>query len=170
MTDAPVMEKKIVDASAPAEEQRKVLVKDMVQTEYAYAQFSVTVPVEFELDDMLKPEAWGNVAFMLTQDPLNGRRDLTGAIIELRREDHAFYARLYVRAVRMQALDVALIGEPVYFGPKSAPIENKAYKIRWVEAEKGYQIIRKSDNAIVGRPQDFKLKEHALRWISEGAR
>jgi hypothetical protein len=147
------------------EKQRKVLLKDFVMAEYAYGHFSVTLPVGWKFDDTLKPEFWANVAHILdrpqgTNDPVK-----TGTIIDIRTEDHAFFGQLYVRAVRKQALDVAVLREPVYFGPQG-DISDDGFDVRWNVGAKGFDIVRKGDGAIVGKASDFKKKEDAVAWIA----
>jgi hypothetical protein len=148
---------------------RKILARHFMESEFAYADISVTMPVDHTIEDALKPEYWAHVAHRLQQNALTGQPDRSGAIIRLRTEDHAFFAMLYVRAVRKEALDVALIGEPTYFGPKGAAKSEK-YDIRWNVGARGYDVVRKSDGAIVGRAADLKLKEDAAAFIRDTLR
>ena len=150
--------------SAP-EQPRVLKATALAGSEYAYATFSATLPVSWTVEDALKPEFWVNVAHKLAKNPLTNDPDRSGAIIELRTADHAFYARLYVRAVQERGLVVALMGEPVYFGPRE--VKSAAYKERWNVGPRGYDIIRVSDNEIVAHASKIKTKEQVQAWIDE---
>lgn len=157
-----------VEATRPekVEVPRRLLARNFLESEFAYADISVTMPVGHTIEDALKPEYWAHVAHRLQQNTVTGQPDRSGAIIRLRSEDHAFFAMLYVRAVRNDALDVALIGEPTFFGPKGAA-RSEAYEVRWNVGARGFDVVRKSDGAIVGRASDFKLKEDAIAYIRD---
>lgn len=134
--------------------------------EHAYGRHSVTLPVGWTIDDVLSAEAWSEVAHLLDGNKMSNTQPQVGAIIEVRTQDHAFYAELYVRAVRKMALDVDVIqAKPL--GPKAENPVSGDYKPRWNVGAGGYDIIRKSDGAIVGRASDFKLKEDALAYIRD---
>lgn len=136
-------------------------------SEHAYGRRSYTLPVGWTLEDTLLPEFWSEVAHLLEGNKLNGIPPQEGTIIEVRTQDHAFYAELYVRAVRKMALDVGLIGAPTYFGKKDEKPVSGDYKPRWNVGAGGYDIVRNSDGAIVGRASDFKLKEDAYAYIRD---
>lgn len=149
----------------PPEAPRTLKATAFAGAEYAYARFSATLPVGWTVEDALKPEFWVHVASKLASNTLTGAPDLTGAIIEVRRADHTLYAQLYVRAVQERGLVVALMGEPVYFGPRE--VKSAAYKERWNVGQRGYDIIRVSDNEIVAHASRIKTKEHVQAWIDE---
>ena len=131
--------------------------------EYAFATFSAVLPVGWTVEDALKPEFWVHVAQKFSKDAFTGDPDKAGAIIELRTIDHAFYARLYVRAVQERGLVVQLMGEPVYFGPQQ--VKSGAYEIKWNVGKRGYDIIRESDRSIVCDGAKIKTKEQAQSWV-----
>jgi hypothetical protein len=162
MPDTATLERKTEEQHVP----RKLLARNFVESEFAYADISVTIPVGHTIEDALKPEYWAHVAHRLQQNVHTGQPDRSGAIIRLRTEDHALFAMLYVRAVRNDSLDVALIGEPTYFGPSGA-VKSDAYETRWNVGARGFDVIRKSDGAIVGRASDFRLKENAIAYIRD---
>jgi hypothetical protein len=137
-------------------------------SEFAYARMSATLPVGWTLEDALKPEFWVRVVHKFQKTPVTGEPDKTGAIIELRTVDHAFYAQLYVRAVQEKGLIVQLIGEPQYFG--SVTVESNGFDIRWNVGKRGYDIIRKTDREIVGDGAKFPTKELANEWIAKTMR
>ncbi len=152
------------EAATQREEQPKKLHQKYFQrTEFAYARMSATLPVDVTFEDCLNPEFWVNIAHLLQVTPVTGEPDRSGAIIEVRTADHAFYAELYVRAVHDQGLIVSVLREPKYFTPE----ENAApgFNTRWNVGKRRHEVIRKSDNKIVAG--DFKIKEDALQWINE---
>ena len=132
---------------------------------FAYADIDVTMPVRHKLEDALKPEYWALHTHKMLKPQFSSGPDWSGAIIYLRTDDHALYAQLYVRAVRQGGLDVAVIGEPTYFGPKS--IETGGYEPRWNVGKRGYDIIRKSDRTLVADGKDIRTRDDVQAWIAE---
>ena len=163
---ATIASKATIPSPATKTEQPKVLKPTaLMGAEYAYATYAVTLPEGWTVEDALKPEFWVNVAHKFSKQPVTGEPDKTGAIIELRTVDHAFYARLYVRAVQERALIVTLLEAPIYFGPKE--VLSFSFSIRWNVGKRGYDIIRKSDNQIVAGGEKIKTKDDAQAWIDE---
>jgi len=148
-------------------EQLRALKRASFQSsEFAYANLSATLPVGWTVEDALKPEFWVHVTDMLQKTPVTNEPDKAGAIIELRTVDHAFYARVYVRAVQERGLIVQLLGEPVYFGPKEVKAASQ-FEVRWNVGKRGFDIIRKSDREIVGDGSKIPTKEAAQDWIDK---
>lgn len=135
--------------------------------EYAYSRVSVTLPVGVAFEELLKPEAWVQVSHRFAGNPLVGQRDRVGAVIEVRSQDHSFYAELYLRAVRGNLMDVAVLLPPVKFGPKDAKVDG--YEVRWNVGARGYDVIRQSDRQVVQGDTKFPTKELAYKWIEEVA-
>lgn len=150
----------------PQDPAKKVKRSTFQFAEHAYGRHSARLPVGWTIEDVLAPESWSEVAHLLDGNKMSNTHPQVGAVIEVRTEDHAFYAELYVRAVRKMALDIALIGEVTYFGKKDEKPASDAYKPRWNVGAGGYDIVRK-DGAIVGRAADFKLKEDAFAYIRD---
>lgn len=148
------------------EELKRVKPTSLQMSEHAFARYSVVLPVGWTLEEVLTPEVWAHVAHKFEKTKLTNEPDRSGAIIEIRTEDHAFYAELYVRAVRKMALDVDVIQFKA-IGPKDEKPVSGDYKPRWNVGAGGYDIIRHADGAIVGRASDFKLKEDALNYIRD---
>lgn len=143
---------------------RKLMEKDFAaDVAHAYWRCAITLPVGWSIADCLKPEFWQNVGHKFQKQAFTGEPEKTGAVIEVRTLDHAFYAELYVRAVRGGVLDVAVLREPVYFGPKAS--EASGFEVRWNVGKRGFDIIRKSDREIVEDAGKFPTKELALKWI-----
>lgn len=165
MSDVAVVADAPVKKSVAPEPPRTLKATAFGESEFAYAKFSATLPVGWTVEDALKPEFWVHIAHKLAKNPISNEPDRSGAIIELRTVDHAFYAQLYVRAVGERGLTVALMGEPVYFGPRE--VKSASYKERWNAGARGYDIIRVSDNEIVAHASKIKTKEQAQAWIDE---
>lgn len=144
---------------------RKLSERHFEQEEFAYARFAVTLPVDWTVEETLKPEFWANVAYRLRTDPMSGRKDFPGSIITVRSADHSFYAELYVRAVQDAGLVIALVREPVYFGLRNVKSDN--FETRWNVGKRMYDIIRNSDREIVA---SVKTKESAQDWIDKTMR
>lgn len=143
----------------------KLLQRDFMQAEFAYAKMSATLPVGHTFKDALRPEYWVNVAYMLAATPVTNEPDRAGAVIEVRTADHSFYAELYVRGVPEQGLIVSVLREPVYFGPKQDGTPQ--FDLRWNLGKRGFDVLRKSDGAIVGDGTKFPTKEMALKWVED---
>ena len=107
-------------ATTPSMPQREqpyaIPMRDFKEAIYANARFSAYLPVGVKYEDALKPEFWAQVCHLLHKTPLTNEPDRAGAIIELRSQDHEFYAELYVKAVQERGLVVVPICEPVYLG------------------------------------------------------
>ena len=122
-------------------------------------RMAVTLPAGWTFEDTLKPEFWSQVVYRFKAE--NGK-DYAGRLIEVYTEDHAFYAELYVRAVRERDIIVAVARDPVYFGPRD--MKTPGYEVRWNLGRKLHEIIRKSDKEIVGAE---KTRELAQEWIDK---
>ena len=75
-----------------------------------YSILTVTAPADWSFEDVLAPIAWANVFGLVARDALNTRRDKIGSLIEVRSEDHAYYAVLYIVQVLKDGLAVQCIG------------------------------------------------------------
>ena len=131
---------------------------------YKYGRFEVELPAGESFDTILKPDYWSQVAHML--QPPRGTRDKTweGSIIEVRTEDHQFFAELYVRAVKEKDLKVAVLKEPVYFFEHTKSKKTDRHKTRFNVGAKAWDVVR-NDAEVVAK--GFKLKEDAEDWIRE---
>lgn len=134
--------------------------------EFAFARFSVSLPVGWSFEETLKPEFWSVVAHRLQRDVMANSSDKSGAVIEIRTRDHAFYGELYVTAVQEKGLAVTVLREPVYFGPQEIP-ETGAYRAQWDDAKRGFDIIRKSDGSIVADGSRIKNRAMVKSWIDQ---
>ena len=94
---------------------KKLLERDFRWEEafFAYGYAYATLPTGWAFEECLKPEFWVNVARYFRADTMTGAHDKAGTKIEVRAEDHAFIALLYVRAVISGGLVVECIGPDV---------------------------------------------------------
>lgn len=145
---------------------KKIALSNFRASEFAYARYAVTLPVGWTLDDLLIPEAWAQVAHVLDKTPMTNEPPRVGTIVEVRTEDHAFYAELYVRAVRKMALDVQVTLGPVLLGGEQKEVKGN-FDVRWNVGKRGFDIVRKSDKVIVA--DGLLKKEDALAWIEKTA-
>jgi hypothetical protein len=163
---------------------------------YRYGRWEATLPVGTKYEECLRPEFWSQVADMLKPPKNVPGKAWEGSVIEVRTEDHKFYAEFYVRAVKEQALHVAPLGPPVilYNDEKDNNLAKvlkaldedlkKQTELAISEAEVPKQVSN-SDRLLtkwnvgsrcfdVIRQSDqevvgkgFKIKEDALEWIAE---
>ena len=150
-------------------DKRREMVKLFSITEPGYqaGRFGCILKIGQSFEDALHPEFWAPVAGRLCGNKLTGAKDQTGSIIEVRTEDHRFYAELYIRAVYPNSIKVAILREPVMLEPKAAVETSETFKLRWNPGKKIHEVIRDSDKQIIG--QGFKVKEDALKFIDEMA-
>jgi hypothetical protein len=64
-----------------------------------YDILPVTAGADWTFEDVMKPEAWANVARKVARDALNTRRDKLGSVIHVHSATQAFFAELYINAV-----------------------------------------------------------------------
>ena len=144
---------------------RVILSKNLTPSGHRYGRMEVTMPVGFTIEDAMKPECWANVAHQFRKVAMTNDPDQVGTILELRTEDHAFYAELYIRAVNERSLTVAILREPVYFGP--AAVKSAGFETRWNVGKRGFDVLRKSDRQIVADAASIKTREQAQDWIDK---
>lgn len=133
---------------------------------FQFATIHVKQPVGHTVEDALKPEYWVHHARYLKAPPNTGQSDLVGSKIELRALDHSHYAELYVRAVHDNTLVVQLLRDAVYLGLQKAG--DDAFEVRWNVGNRGYDVIRESDRAIVA--SKLATKDAAQEWIDKTMR
>ncbi len=155
---------------------------DFEESAYAFADCSARVPAGMPFEEVLRPGFWTNVVHLFQRNLAAGTPDRSGAIIHVRTEDHAYYAKLYVRAVLSRGLIVQCVGPlqdpktgkacPVdlatgrpWSGP--APVKAEHFDIKWNVGKRGFDIIRKSDHQVVGDGSNFPIRELALEWIQK---
>lgn len=147
--------------AARIEPPRVIHPRDFKLIEYEYARFSARLPVGVSFQEVLKPEFWVQIVHLLRKNTITNEPDRSGAIIEIRTEDHAFYAELYVRAVQEKGLIVGVLKEPVYFGLDE--VRSDRFETRWNVGKRCHEVVRKSDKNVV--QTDLPTKEAAKAWI-----
>lgn len=135
------------------------------EAEFAYARMSFVLPAGHTYEDILRPEYWSAVSHRL-QKRYENERDRRGAVIEVRSEDHAFYAELYVRAVLDAGLIVAPIRPPVSLMPDRT-ISAESLVAHWNLGKQGFDVVRCSDNEVVKDGNGFPTREKAEEWIRD---
>lgn len=156
----PIKEHRIMEAVLERPK-HKINISDFKQAEFAYQKYSVTVPVDLDLKELLKPEYWVNVAHILAANPTMKRPAALGTVIEVRNDEHSVYGELYVTGVTKNTMQVEWIREPQYFGPKEAP-KSTTHKVRWNLGAKKHEVMRLSDEMIVGA---FDQKKEAHDFV-----
>lgn len=158
---------------------------DFEESQYAYLDVSAKMPAGMPFEAVYLPGFWGNVVHLFKKDVISGGSDRAGAIVHLRTEDHAFYAKLYVRAVLERGLIVQCIGPSI--DPetgKACPIDlmtgmpwtgqrdaiTTHLEPKWNGTKGGFDIVRKADLQIVADGSKFPTLEQALEWINKTAK
>lgn len=95
----------------------------------AYDTLTVMAPADWTPDDVLRSEAWANVAGMVAKDSANTRPDMLGSLIEVRTSDHSWFMELYIRSVVHDQLRHPVGLEVVCIGPAVDPKTGKACPI-----------------------------------------
>lgn len=128
----------------------------------AYETMQYTLPIGHRFEDLLTPSYWSSAAYKMKS--ITGVGTYAGSIIEVRARDLSFYGRLFVRDVSDRALVVEVL-ERHEIGLQE--LKSDKFEARWDDSQKGYDIIRKSDRAIVGYAKDFKTKDAVQSWIDK---
>lgn len=117
---------------------------------------SYVMPVMHDNNDIKKASYWANCT----------RSVKAGDFITVRKEDHSFIARLYVRAVEPNyGLKVFLIEEHDLLGKKCDSEESaKDFEISFVPAHK-HRIIRKKTKDILEK--GFQTREEAEVYLEK---
>lgn len=160
-------------------DQQRALVSGRFQaSEYARACFDVVLPANWDYEDTLRPGFWANVCHLLKRNPVSGEPSRQGALIDVGTEDHAFFAKLYVRAVLKAGLVVQCIGPSI--DPrtgKACPIdietglawqgrkdvESGVFDIRWNGT--AFDIVTRDTEQTIA--ENFATRELATEWVSK---
>ena len=173
--------------AATSKLERKSAQRAMLQTKFhmaqhADAQFSITLPADWDYEDTLNPEFWVNIQPMLKYEKGRQEQDFRKSRIHVHREDASFYAVLYIRAIVDGGLVVQCIGPSFTRNGKPCPIDletglpwagnkeqekDSPYAIKWNFGRKGYDVIRNSDREIVADGSKIKTREQAQAWVEE---
>ncbi len=123
------------------------------------------------IEDVLHSEFWAQVAHNFTR-PSHSEGNYAGSIIEIRNRENTVYVDLWVLAVMERGLLVEIMKPDAdgvcRFGPKEV-IRPEDFEARWNVSKKGFDIIRLSDNEIVGDGKNFPTKKLVNDWIDKTA-
>lgn len=177
---APVTQKTMREQQPPT-----LKPSDFEESQYAFLDVSAKVPAGMPFEALLSPTYWTNVINIFKRDKIAGGADRAGAIIHVRTEDHAYYARLYVRAVLERGLIVQCIGPSLDHKTGKAcpvdlatglpwtgltPIDVEGFELRWSAGKRGFDILRSSDQQVIADGSSFPTRERAIEWINKTAR
>jgi hypothetical protein len=171
---------KPAEKPARAEKQHTAKPGSFRGAEFARVRIDHVMEAGVPFEEVFKPGYWTNVFNMLARNIATGQGDRAGAFIDCGTEDHAFYAKLYVRAVTATGLIVQCIGPTIH--PKTgrawpvdlstglpwtggAPLESDMFDVKWNVGKRGFDIIRKSDNQVIADGGSFPTRELAAEWI-----
>lgn len=154
---------KKVDVTKQRREPKKptLMQKELQQAVHAFGRYAVVLRKGLTLENMLEPEFWAGVSHLFDSDPTTGGPDRSGAIIEVRNEEHSMYAELYVRAVQKNSMSVHVLRKES-IGPKV--VQTAKYLYRFNRVNREWDVVRKSDGEVVFSD---KLKEKAAKWVEE---
>ena len=122
----------------------------------AHMRWAVNLPHTHNLDDLLTPAYWANVC----------RRLRKGNIVEVRAEDHSFYAEYYVLEVAPSfAIVKQLTHYKLHDGVKTGSMANDKYYAKYMGPSWDWCVGRESDHEIIER--NLGSKAAALSRIKE---
>ena len=126
-------------------------------TEAHFERFSLKLPPEHELEDLLVPNYWGNVTNRLK----------AGSFIDVRAQDGSFYAEYYVHEVHPQ---YAIVEQTrlITFDKVKATREShgkESYKPVWKGPTWLWCVMRASDGAVVEK--GYQSEKAAAARIKE---
>lgn len=151
MSNEAVNKKSQAQINREAGNARRLKPSNLHMAEYAYTRYCVEIPAGMNIKEMLDPEYWSHVSHKFQHPGGTGKPDQRGAIIEVRSEDDAVYAELYVTAVQERGVKVEILREHK-IGPKL--VASAKYNIRWNPGIKEHEIVRMSDKEVVFSSKD----------------
>lgn len=105
------------------------------------------------MEALMEPAYWVHVA----------RKLRPGDIIEVRAEDGAWFARLYVQATQRLSAKVALLDKHV-FEDVAAEDAGGDFEVMWKGPHHRHSVIRKSDRKTL--QHGFESREAAFLWLA----
>lgn len=121
------------------------------------------LPIDHTIEHVEDPAYWSNILYKFTK-PIATEGTYVGSIICVRPPDHRFYAEYYITDVDSHGVHVEQI---LYkeFGPQE--VESELYRIQWNGVHRGYDILRKADNAIVVNGAQMKRLSNVVDWLKQ---
>ena len=142
----------------------------------------VVIPADWDMEDVLNPECWAFIApNMQANTQASVMSDRLGTLIEVRTEDHAFFAQLYVNGLKRNNQGQANAMVVTCIGPcwdaetdKCYPVDvrtgrrwtGRTYDIAWNATKRGFDVVRKANGEVVADGAQFQTREAALAWIA----
>ena len=146
--------------------------------DHFYGQFQAKVPAGTKPEDLLRPEAWGQVAVFFQSAKTTSTPERRGSTILVMTDDLEWRAEYIVLSAEDQALQVRCIGpvidkdgvgSPQYMrkhkSVKVAQASDSRFATRWNVGASGWDVIRMSDKTVVSKAADHATKESAEEWI-----
>lgn len=126
----------------------------------------IEVPEHVAYDDLFSPVTWKNIRAKFA---IVGK-SLAGAMLICKDDKGTYRAELQVRLDGQWGLVVEEIHKHVYKVPATPPESNLDYKVEFLSANKGWGVVRKSDNQVIATAGDqpgaqLKLEQH-LRLLA----
>lgn len=152
----------------------KVVPRQIMAISESRAQFAdhdeprilIQVPDSVSYEDLFSTIVWKNIRakFAVTG------KSLAGALLICKDDKGTYRAELQVRLDGQWGLVVEEIHKHVYKTPAVPPESQHDYKTEFLSANKGWGVIRKSDNQVIATAGDetgakLKLEQH-LRLIA----
>lgn len=139
----------------------KLDVARMKPTDYEVTDFSITVPQEVGLDDVLEPEFFANVAPKLT--PYSK--------IRVRTDDGTWYAELLVIAVgRVWARTVPLLFQQLTNNDVDITEADRSdkYRVMFRGPHLKWCVVHREDGSVLH--EQHESKREAVNWLQEYSR
>jgi hypothetical protein len=134
----------------------KILKNRVFEADYARTVYVVKPENGTTLADMVKPEYWAHVASYIKKP---------GSRIEVFTEDGTWWAELYVRSVKEQAINVYVLRSVVFDQDEQKPeVVDGKYTVKWSGPVAMWRVIRSSDNAVVAEGLE---KDQAIKWVED---
>ena len=142
-----------------------------------WLQHEIQVPFDTKFEDLLRPEAWALLSAQFMGDALTGIKEGIGSTLLVKTEDMAWEAKFTILFAAKERMEVVCNGpcfdengdgQPFYF--QKEEIESDRYNVSWDPGNRGYNIVRKSDNAIVAQAKDVRTRHMAAAWLRSDGR
>lgn len=135
----------------------KILKNRLTEAEFTRVVWTAAPEQGTTLADMVKPEYWAHVAKYLKP----------GFRIEVMPEDGAWFAELYVRAVKEQAAVVHVLRAVTFDEAQPTSEAHALYYAKFCGPAAKWRVYRTVDNAVMTEKLD--TREQAEQWIADNA-
>lgn len=135
----------------------KILKNRLTEAEFTRVVWTASPEQGTTLADMVKPEYWAHVAKYLKP----------GFRIEVMPEDGAWFAELYVRAVKEQAAVVHVLRAVTFDEAEPASADAQSYYAKFCGPVAKWRVMRKSDNHVMA--EGLETRPQAEQWIADNS-